>query len=320
MKKLIVTLLGCSLALGTAVGAKQDDPKKKSAKAGPVQQQPQHVKAAPKSKAKVPPTNPNVNSVNAAKVQKNNLKHHDNELRKTNTVQPKHPPVVQPNTVVSNPKSLKKHDTTVQKNELPAVQNNPKTHVQSNPLTTVQKNPKTVVNSQQNAANIQRIRSKYRNFKAAPNQSIASAQFNQNYRIQNAHNWTGPQYRVFQTYRPQWHDREWWHSHHSNNIVLIAGGWYYWSSGYWYPAWGYDTSAAYYPYDGPIYAGPHRRPFDEVVADVQASLQEQGYYRGEVDGLVGPLTRQALSDYQRDHGLTSTAALDQPTLDSLGLG
>jgi len=57
-----------------------------------------------------------------------------------------------------------------------------------------------------------------------------------------------------------------------------------------------------------------------VVADVQATLQEQGYYHGEVDGLMGPLTRSALASFQRDHGLISTAALDEPTLTSLGLG
>jgi hypothetical protein len=35
---------------------------------------------------------------------------------------------------------------------------------------------------------------------------------------------------------------------------------------------------------------------------------------------MGPLTRDALAKYQTDHGLVSTAALDEPTLASLGLG
>ena len=34
----------------------------------------------------------------------------------------------------------------------------------------------------------------------------------------------------------------------------------------------------------------------------------------EVDGLLGPLTRDATADYQRDHGLYETTAIDQPTL------
>ena len=45
-----------------------------------------------------------------------------------------------------------------------------------------------------------------------------------------------------------------------------------------------------------------------------------GYYKGEVDGLLGPLTHQALIGYQTDQGLTATAVMDQPTLDSLGMG
>ena len=56
-----------------------------------------------------------------------------------------------------------------------------------------------------------------------------------------------------------------------------------------------------------------------MIADVQAELQEQGYYTGEVDGLLGPLTRQALTAYQADHGLYTTAVIDEPTLDAMGL-
>jgi peptidoglycan hydrolase-like protein with peptidoglycan-binding domain len=45
-----------------------------------------------------------------------------------------------------------------------------------------------------------------------------------------------------------------------------------------------------------------------------------GYYMGEVDGLLGPLTREALTSYQADQGLATTAVIDEPTLDSLGMG
>lgn len=167
-------------------------------------------------------------------------------------------------------------------------------------------------------AAVQRIQKQHTNFKAKPNTSIASAQFNPNYRIEAAQNWSGPQYEVFRSYQPQWHDRSWWTSRYTT-VSLIGGGWYYWDAGYWFPAWGYDDSAAYYPYDGPIYVGSNPRPFDQVVADVQAVLQEQGYYTGEIDGLVGPLTRDALAAYQQAAGLPPTASIDQPTLESLGL-
>jgi len=157
------------------------------------------------------------------------------------------------------------------------------------------------------------------NFSARPNPAIVSVTFNQNFRINGAINWKGPHYEVFRSYRPQWHDRTWWQANHKT-VVLIGGGWYYWKAGYWYPAWGYDEGAAYYPYDGPIYVGKSAKPFDQIVADVQTVLQEQGLYKGEVDGLVGPQTQEALAAYQTANGLAATATLDQPTLDSLGMG
>ena len=102
------------------------------------------------------------------------------------------------------------------------------------------------------------------NFHATPSSAIVGVTYNQDYRIRGATDWTGPHYEVFRTYRPQWHDRVWWDSN-QKNVVLIGGGWYYWNAGYWYPAWGYDQTAAYYPYDGPIYVGSNPRPFDQVV-------------------------------------------------------
>jgi hypothetical protein len=167
--------------------------------------------------------------------------------------------------------------------------------------------------------NVKNFQPKHQNFHAQVNSSVASVHFNQNFHIKNAQNWHGTHYAAFKNYHPQWHDHGWWHSHH-NNIVLIGGGWYYWNSGYWYPAWGYDESASYYPYDGPIYVGDSPKPFDQIVADVQSVLQEQGYYHGEIDGLVGPLTQEALAAYQANAGLEQTAAIDQPTLESLGVG
>jgi Putative peptidoglycan binding domain len=144
----------------------------------------------------------------------------------------------------------------------------------------------------------------------------AAVKFQQNRQIQGSHYWQGKNYWAFRNYSPAWHDRGWWRSHY-NRVVFVYGGWYYWNSGWWYPAWGYAPNS-YYAYDGPIYAY-NSLPPDQVVANVQAALQAQGYYQGEVDGLLGPLTREAIAGYQRDHGLYTTAAIDQPTLESLGM-
>src|SRR4029450_10035163 len=77
------------------------------------------------------------------------------------------------------------------------------------------------------------------------------------------------------------------------------------------PVWGDSASAEYYPYDGPAYVGQRAEPPDRVIADVQAELQQMGYYQGEVDGLLGPLTREALTAYQADQGLAPTAAIER---------
>jgi Putative peptidoglycan binding domain len=167
---------------------------------------------------------------------------------------------------------------------------------------------------------VQQIKSQHANFRAQPKpQQVPAVTFDQNRRIERSEQWQGPQYEVFRSYHPEWHDQGWYRSHY-NRVVLIGGGYYFLNAGYWYPAWGYDPSAQYYAYDGPIYVGHHAEPPDKVIADVQAVLQEMGYYTGEVDGLLGPLTREALTAYQADNGLTTTAAIDQPTLDSLGMG
>ncbi len=166
---------------------------------------------------------------------------------------------------------------------------------------------------------VQQIKSQHANFRAQPKpQQVPAVTYNQNYRIQGAERWQGPQYEVFRSYHPEWHDQGWYHQHYPR-VELIAGGYYFFNAGYWFPAWGYSPSAQYYAYDGPIYAGQHAEPPDKVIADVQGVLQQMGYYKGEVDGLLGPLTREALSAYQADNGLTQTAAIDEPTLDALGM-
>jgi len=146
--------------------------------------------------------------------------------------------------------------------------------------------------------------------------AVAGVTFQQNRHIQGSQTWQGSNYRVFRNYSSQWHERNWWRNHY-NRVVFVYGGWYAWNAGYWIPAWGYDSNA-YYAYDGPIYAYNNLPP-DQVIANVQASLQQQGYYQGEVDGLLGAQTRGALADYQRANGLYMTSTIDRPTLASLGM-
>lgn len=56
-----------------------------------------------------------------------------------------------------------------------------------------------------------------------------------------------------------------------------------------------------------------------TVRSVQMRLADQGYYRGPIDGDIGPGTRHAIADYQSDQGLRVTGRINDPLLQSLGL-
>ncbi len=167
---------------------------------------------------------------------------------------------------------------------------------------------------------VEKIQQQHANFRAQPRPDrVPAVTFSADYQIQGADQWQGPQYEVYRSYRPARHDRSYYQSRYKR-VELVAGGYYYMDNGYWYPAWGYDPANEYYAYDAPIYVGKRAVPPDRIIADVQAVLKTMGYYRGEVDGLLGPLTREALIGYQSRHGLTRTAVIDEPTLDALGMG
>jgi hypothetical protein len=239
------------------------------------------------------------------------------------------------NTASRNPSHPKgqHHGLNAQNNNVPAVQSNTKGKVEAKhngANTASQLNNSSKLKGQQKGLNARnnnvpavqsntkgKVEAKHFNLANTPNPKIQSTTFQQNYRIQGSQNWQGQNYAAFQNYRGEWHDQGWWNNRY-DRIVLISGGWYFWNAGYWSPAWGYDSAFSYYPYNGPIYAYNNLPP-DQVIANVQSTLQAQGYYHGEVDGTLGPITREALANYQRDHSLYTTEAIDEPTLASLGL-
>jgi hypothetical protein len=135
--------------------------------------------------------------------------------------------------------------------------------------------------------------------------------YHANYHVQ-------PYRQVFHGYHRTYHDRYWYH-HNYDRLVIVGGGNYYWDGGYWYPAWGYNPAYNLYAYDGPIYSYDNLPP-DEVIVNVQTALQDEGYYTGDVDGQLGQQTRDALAAYQQDHDLEVTSAVDEPTVEALGLG
>lgn len=155
------------------------------------------------------------------------------------------------------------------------------------------------------------------NLQNNPQGKYQAVKFNQNYKFAGAQNWKGSKYVVFKNYHPQWQN-QWWWNHHYSHITIVFGSPYYWNAGYWYPAWGYDPGASYY-FDGPIYASNPEMDPGQVVANVQSALQQQGYYQGDIDGVLGPQTRAALAEYQSAQGIEPTGAVDEPTLETLGM-
>jgi Putative peptidoglycan binding domain len=49
----------------------------------------------------------------------------------------------------------------------------------------------------------------------------------------------------------------------------------------------------------------------------QAELHYVGLYNGSLDGVIGPETKRALAEFQKNAGLERTATLDQQTADAL---
>ncbi len=56
-----------------------------------------------------------------------------------------------------------------------------------------------------------------------------------------------------------------------------------------------------------------------TVMQVQTALQQQGFYKGTIDGLWGPETQGALQSYQQAKGLTADGQLGPQTMASLNL-
>jgi peptidoglycan hydrolase-like protein with peptidoglycan-binding domain len=59
---------------------------------------------------------------------------------------------------------------------------------------------------------------------------------------------------------------------------------------------------------------------DERVRDAQRVLQDKGYYRGPVDGLMTPEMRRAVWNFQKAEGFRLSGRLDPQTMAALGLG
>lgn len=94
---------------------------------------------------------------------------------------------------------------------------------------------------------------------------------------------------------------------------------------YYGPSFGlsFYSSPSYY-YSEPYVYRPAPRVSGSyegsLAADVQEALKHRGYYKGSVDGDIGPASRSAIRAYQSDRGLSVTGRIDRSLLESLGIG
>jgi Putative peptidoglycan binding domain len=97
-------------------------------------------------------------------------------------------------------------------------------------------------------------------------------------------------------------------------------GYPYGSYGYGYYPYAYNSNYYYgssYPYysNRTVYRGYN----SSVVARVQERLARAGYYRGPIDGVMGPRTHYAIRVYERRHGLPADGLIDRRLLATMGI-
>ena len=184
------------------------------------------------------------------------------------------------------------------------------------------------------------------------NQQTGSGQIRNGNRL--APNWRN---HAVAQHSANWHrdwDRHHDHFFHGNRFVFIDGFWWgfglgwnpwwwdypYYGYGYGYPynyGYGYNYDNGYdYGYSDPGYnnsyndSGDYRdqsgyqnnygsQSANSTVAGAQDRLTRDGFYSGQIDGVLGPETRHAIVRFQTKHGLRISGELTTETLDAMGL-
>jgi peptidoglycan hydrolase-like protein with peptidoglycan-binding domain len=58
---------------------------------------------------------------------------------------------------------------------------------------------------------------------------------------------------------------------------------------------------------------------NEDIKKVQQALKDKGQDPGDIDGVMGPKTKEALKAFQQQQGLKATGSLDDQTKKALGM-
>ena len=142
-------------------------------------------------------------------------------------------------------------------------------------------------------------------------------------------NWSGRNWSGRNLSGRNWNGRNWngdWrrHRNHNDNQFVFFGGFGYpFFYGYpyygYYPydyygygydpyGYGYDNQSGYgygdqgYGYGGQGYGYGDRNRGGSSIAQLQRRLARAGYYRGSIDGIMGPGTRRAIRAYESSRG------------------
>lgn len=121
-------------------------------------------------------------------------------------------------------------------------------------------------------------------------------------------------------------ERQAYSSHPRSSFVLSFGNGYA-GQGYYY---GPPNSRYYHQRsDVRYYSSRNAAPREYYNRDhygsrssdaaIQRALARHGYYRGHVDGRMGPQSRRAISSYQRDRGMRPTGHVTSALLQALGI-
>ena len=151
-----------------------------------------------------------------------------------------------------------------------------------------------------------------------------SANWNRNWDRRHDHWWNG-------------HRCHWW----NGSWVIFDIGFSPWWWGYPYDyGYGYPYGYGYYPYGynygygygyndpgvydnqpayDQSYSGGYDQSANSSVAAAQDKLAQEGFYHGQIDGVLGPETRHAIVRFQSSRGLRVNGELTSETLGAMGL-
>src|ERR1700741_1313164 len=120
--------------------------------------------------------------------------------------------------------------------------------------------------------------------------------------------------------REEREEHEFFHRHNFFVAFDFAafGFWPWWWGwdGWWYPP--YD---GYTPYDDDQTSGVQFGAdyWHTLAVSVQTKLASQGYYHGQLDGVIGSGSIEAIRRFQADHRLPVTGKIDPKLLKALGI-